>query len=265
MAPVPLFRNFPDSTPEDTYELYLERTLTHVFASPEQPCLNCTNVDHVYVLDPCGHLVCTSAGTRRTTARARSAIGGSPWTARSGSPRPLASRSGTRARSRSWTSAATSTPPLPRLHGPAGPHDAAPAPGSRGPRGPRPPLRRRAGARAHPRARDDGADLRHLAGVRPRPAAPEDGDRRAAGAVRRAWRRGRPGQAAEAAPEHPATDPAVRPAVARRPSTDQLAEDVRRRGAALEANRREAPPVRVPGPLPEHGAGVRRDPPYPRG
>ena len=57
---MPLFRNFPDSTPADTYELYLERTLTHVFASPEQPCLNCANVDHVYVLDPCGHLVCTT-------------------------------------------------------------------------------------------------------------------------------------------------------------------------------------------------------------
>jgi len=60
VAHVPLFRNFPDSTPPDTYELYLQRTLTHVFASPEQPCLNCTTVDHVYVLDPCGHLVCTT-------------------------------------------------------------------------------------------------------------------------------------------------------------------------------------------------------------
>lgn len=60
VAHVPLFRGFPDSTPPDTFELYLERTLTHVFASPEQPCLNCTNVDDVYVLDPCGHLVCTT-------------------------------------------------------------------------------------------------------------------------------------------------------------------------------------------------------------
>jgi hypothetical protein len=58
VAHVPLFRNFPDSTPRDTFELYLQRTLTHVFASPEQPCLNCTNVDRVYVLNPCGHLVC---------------------------------------------------------------------------------------------------------------------------------------------------------------------------------------------------------------
>jgi hypothetical protein len=57
---VPLFRGFPASTPHDTHALYLERTLTHVFASPEQPCLNCTNVDHVYVLDPCGHLVCAA-------------------------------------------------------------------------------------------------------------------------------------------------------------------------------------------------------------
>ena len=62
---MPLFRNFPDSTPPDTYELYLQRTLTHVFASPEQPCLNCTTVDHVYVLDPCGHLVCTTCWDAR--------------------------------------------------------------------------------------------------------------------------------------------------------------------------------------------------------
>ena len=65
VAHVPLFRNFPDSTPPDTYELYLQRTLTHVFASPEQPCLNCTTVDHVYVLDPCGHLVCTTCWDAR--------------------------------------------------------------------------------------------------------------------------------------------------------------------------------------------------------
>lgn len=60
VAHVPLFRSFPDSTPQDTFELYLQRSLTHVFASPEQPCLNCTEVDHVYVLDPCGHLVCST-------------------------------------------------------------------------------------------------------------------------------------------------------------------------------------------------------------
>ena len=130
---------------------------------------------------------------RAARARSRAALGPAPAHAPGRRPRPRRHR-------------------LPRLHGPAGPHDAAPAPGPRGPRGARPPLRRRAGARAHPRARDDGADLRHLAGVRPRPPAPEDGDRRAAGAVRRARRRGRPGQAAEAAAEHPATDPALRPA-----------------------------------------------------
>ncbi|MDA0180232.1 hypothetical protein OJ997_07995 [Solirubrobacter phytolaccae] len=59
VAHVPLFRRFPDTVPDDTFALYVERTLAHVFASPEQPCLNCTNVDHVYVLDPCGHLVCS--------------------------------------------------------------------------------------------------------------------------------------------------------------------------------------------------------------
>ena len=60
VAHVPLFRRFPDTVPDDTTALFVERTLAHVFASPEQPCLNCTNVDHVYVLDPCGHLVCAS-------------------------------------------------------------------------------------------------------------------------------------------------------------------------------------------------------------
>lgn len=60
VAHVPLFRRFPDTVPEDTTALFVERTLAHVFASPEQPCLNCTNLDHVYVLDPCGHLVCAS-------------------------------------------------------------------------------------------------------------------------------------------------------------------------------------------------------------
>lgn len=60
VAHLPLFRKFPDSAPEDTFALYVERTLAHVFASPEQPCLNCTRIDDVYVLDPCGHLVCGS-------------------------------------------------------------------------------------------------------------------------------------------------------------------------------------------------------------
>lgn len=58
VAHVPLFRRFPDGVPDDTHALYVERTLAHVFASPEQPCLNCTRIDDVYVLDPCGHLVC---------------------------------------------------------------------------------------------------------------------------------------------------------------------------------------------------------------
>lgn len=58
VAHAPLFRRFPDTVPDDTQALLIERTLAHVFASPEQPCLNCTRIDHVYVLDPCGHLVC---------------------------------------------------------------------------------------------------------------------------------------------------------------------------------------------------------------
>lgn len=61
---VPLFRRFPDTVPQDTFALYVERTLAHVFASPEQPCLNCTNLHDVYVLNPCGHLVCGTCWER---------------------------------------------------------------------------------------------------------------------------------------------------------------------------------------------------------
>ena len=55
---VPLFRRFPHTVPEDTVKLYVERVLTHWLASPEQPCLFCGRVDNVWILDPCGHLVC---------------------------------------------------------------------------------------------------------------------------------------------------------------------------------------------------------------
>ena len=69
---------------------------------------------------------------------------------------------------------------------------------------------------AHPRARDDGADLRHL-GWSSTSSAPH---LKTATDVLRALfvvarRRGRPGQAAEAAAEHPAPDPPLRPADAR--------------------------------------------------
>ncbi len=53
--------------------------------------------------------------------------------------------------------------------------------------------------------------------------------------------------------------------IARRPSAGPARRGRPPPRAALEADRREAAPVRVPGPLPEHGAGVRRDPPHPRG
>ena len=218
------------------------------------------------MLDPCGHLVCTTCWDATDYSAcpichrridldspfAQPAPAREPlW-----DPRPLTLLDV----GRDLDATATA-----RLHGPAGPHDAARAAGPRGPRRARPPLRRRAGPGPHPGARDDGADLRHLARVRPRPPAPEDRDRRAARAVRRARRRGRPGQAAEAAAEHPAADPAVRAADARRPSAGPARRGRAPPRAALEADRREAAPVRVPGPLPEHGAGVRRDPPHPRG
>jgi len=57
---VPLFRRFPLTVPRDTVRLYVERVLTHVLASPDQPCLFCGRIEHVWILDPCGHLVCGS-------------------------------------------------------------------------------------------------------------------------------------------------------------------------------------------------------------
>jgi RING finger family protein len=57
---VPLFRRFPRTVPDDTLKLYVERVLTHWLATPEQPCLFCGRVDNVWILDPCGHLVCGS-------------------------------------------------------------------------------------------------------------------------------------------------------------------------------------------------------------
>jgi hypothetical protein len=55
---VPLFRRFPRTVVADTVKLYADRVFTHWLATPEQPCLFCARVDDVWVLDPCGHLVC---------------------------------------------------------------------------------------------------------------------------------------------------------------------------------------------------------------
>ncbi|NOJ79689.1 MXAN_6230/SCO0854 family RING domain-containing protein [Myxococcus xanthus] len=55
---VPLFRNFPESVPHDTRQLYVQRMLGWLFQSPEQPCIHCGAQGAVRALSPCAHLVC---------------------------------------------------------------------------------------------------------------------------------------------------------------------------------------------------------------
>ena len=57
---VPLFRKFPESIPEDTWLLYVQRMVSLVFQRAEQPCPLCGQLKTIHVLDPCGHLVCSS-------------------------------------------------------------------------------------------------------------------------------------------------------------------------------------------------------------
>lgn len=55
---VPLFRDFPESTPQDTYTFYVDRVLTLLFQAPEQPCVLCGTDGTVHAVSPCAHLVC---------------------------------------------------------------------------------------------------------------------------------------------------------------------------------------------------------------
>ncbi|HWL35312.1 MAG TPA: MXAN_6230/SCO0854 family RING domain-containing protein [Frankiaceae bacterium] len=55
---VPLFRRFPDTTPENTAALYVERVLAFLAQEPGQPCVLCAAEDRVAPVSPCGHLVC---------------------------------------------------------------------------------------------------------------------------------------------------------------------------------------------------------------
>ncbi|MFF3564386.1 MXAN_6230/SCO0854 family RING domain-containing protein [Streptomyces sp. NPDC002574] len=57
---VPLFRDFPTSTPADTFAFYVDRVLTLLFQHPEQPCVLCGTEGSVHAVSPCAHLVCRS-------------------------------------------------------------------------------------------------------------------------------------------------------------------------------------------------------------
>lgn len=54
----PLFRRFPDQIPDDTFDLWCRKVLTHFMQEPKQPCLNCHRVGTTHVLNPCRHVVC---------------------------------------------------------------------------------------------------------------------------------------------------------------------------------------------------------------
>lgn len=57
---VPLFRGFPDTVPDDTTELYVDRMFSVLLQLPEQPCVLCGENKTVNPVAPCGHLVCSS-------------------------------------------------------------------------------------------------------------------------------------------------------------------------------------------------------------
>ncbi|MFD3453433.1 MXAN_6230/SCO0854 family RING domain-containing protein [Streptomyces sp. NPDC058691] len=57
---VPLFSDFPASTPRDTFAFYVDRVLTLLFQHPEQPCVLCGTQGTVHAVSPCAHLVCRS-------------------------------------------------------------------------------------------------------------------------------------------------------------------------------------------------------------
>ncbi len=57
---VPLFRNFPDGTPADTFAFYCERVLSLYFQQPMLPCVLCGRDGSVAPVNPCGHLVCSA-------------------------------------------------------------------------------------------------------------------------------------------------------------------------------------------------------------
>ena len=54
----PLFRNFPESTPHDTFGFFVERVLTYLLQDAEAPCVLCGEHGTVHAVAPCAHLVC---------------------------------------------------------------------------------------------------------------------------------------------------------------------------------------------------------------
>ncbi|KQW96595.1 hypothetical protein ASC94_07055 [Massilia sp. Root418] len=55
---VPLFRHFPDGVPDDTFDLWCRKVLSHFMQGEDQPCLYCGRTGTTHVLNPCRHVVC---------------------------------------------------------------------------------------------------------------------------------------------------------------------------------------------------------------
>ncbi|WP_082551759.1 MXAN_6230/SCO0854 family RING domain-containing protein [Massilia sp. Root351] len=55
---VPLFRHFPDGVPDDTFDLWCRKVLSHFMQAEGQPCLHCGQTSTTHVLNPCRHVVC---------------------------------------------------------------------------------------------------------------------------------------------------------------------------------------------------------------
>ena len=55
---VPLFRHFPDGVPDDTFDLWCRKVLSHFMQAEGQPCLHCGKTNTTHVLNPCRHVVC---------------------------------------------------------------------------------------------------------------------------------------------------------------------------------------------------------------
>ncbi|MDC8757928.1 MXAN_6230/SCO0854 family RING domain-containing protein [Janthinobacterium fluminis] len=55
---MPLFRQFPDNIPDDTFELWCRKVLSHFMQAQDQPCLHCGRTGTTHVLNPCRHVVC---------------------------------------------------------------------------------------------------------------------------------------------------------------------------------------------------------------
>ncbi|WP_329340694.1 hypothetical protein OG866_33950 [Streptomyces sp. NBC_00663] len=55
---MPMFRSFPASVPDDTFQLFVDRVFTLLLQWPRQPCVLCGTVGSVHPVSPCAHLVC---------------------------------------------------------------------------------------------------------------------------------------------------------------------------------------------------------------